>query len=65
MTARNHTGHVIGEQHPKARLSDVEVREIRARYARGEGSCASLAKIYGCAHGTIHNIVTWATRWSA
>lgn len=45
-----------GERHVYAKLSDENVREIRRRYANGEGVC-HLARVYGVYHGAITKIV--------
>lgn len=62
---RNHTGHRVGEWHQRARLTDEQVRQIRAKhmaYVRGYGA---LAKEYGCGESTIRDIVQFRTRASA
>jgi hypothetical protein len=54
---RRRTVTARGEQHRNARLSAEDVREIRARYAMGEGSCARLAREFGVSATTVHLIV--------
>ncbi len=51
-----------GENVNFAKLTERDVIEIRARYARGRESSTKLAEIYGVYHSTILNIVhrkTW------
>lgn len=64
---RNHTGHRIGEDHQRAKLTDEQVRAIRAKHKpnkRGFGY-AALAKESGCGVSTIRDICTFRTRASA
>jgi len=52
-----------GERHGLAKLTEAQVREIRARYAAGGVSQSQLAREYGMARTTISSIVrreTWA-----
>lgn len=57
-----------GETHPTAKLTDVQVAEIRARYAAGragEGpreTVKTLAAAFGVSPGQIHNIVSGKQR---
>jgi hypothetical protein len=46
-----------GEAHPKARLNDVVVREIRAAAARGESQGAIGAR-YGIGQGHVQQVVS-------
>jgi hypothetical protein len=48
-------GRVRGEQHPFAKLSDEQVREIRRALARGEWG-QDLAHVYGVHKSTISRI---------
>jgi hypothetical protein len=50
-----------GERHPKARLSDVQVGEIRQRRAEGE-TLAALGAAYGVTLQQIWNIVNFKSR---
>jgi hypothetical protein len=50
-----HTG-TPGEAHPKARLTEQQVLEIRQRFANGE-RCADLARAYGMHKNTISQIL--------
>lgn len=59
---RNHTGHRVGEHHPKARLSDAQVAEIRAKYRPGVYGYHRLAVEYGCGESTVRDICTYRTR---
>lgn len=47
-----------GEHSPHARLTEADVREIRALYATGDHSQAGLARRYGVRPATISKIVT-------
>lgn len=58
---RNHTGHRVGECHHRAKLTDAQVKEIRALYpAMGYGR---IAKQYGVGESTVRDIITYRTRW--
>ena len=61
---RNHTGHRMGEQHHRARLSDAQVVEIRAAHRPGEHGLGygALASRYGVGESTIRDIITYRTR---
>ena len=48
-------GRVRGEQHPSAKLSDEQVREIRRALARGERG-SDLARAWGVHRSTISRI---------
>lgn len=63
--ARSLSGHRCGESHQRARLSDAQVRDIRARYVAYVVSYGRLAREFGCAESTIRDIVTFRTRVSA
>ena len=52
---RHGTKH-LGHEHPNAKLSPMEVKEIRESLARGGRSKASLARQYGVHGKVIHNI---------
>lgn len=65
--ARALNGYRIGEAHQKAKLSDAQVKAMRAEYEpgkRGKGYL-SLARKYGCGESTARDICTNATRYSA
>ena len=62
---RNHTGHIIGEWHPKAKLTDKDVRRIRKEYVPGVMGYKRLADKYGCGESTVRDIVKYRTRWDA
>lgn len=50
-----------GERHPRARVTDDSVRDIRQRHAAG-ATLMSIAVLYGVSHGTVSSIVarrTW------
>lgn len=61
---RNHTGHRVGQCHQRARLTDAQVREMRALHGPGWGY-VRLARHFGCGVSTVRDIVTFATRWDA
>lgn len=65
MIARNHTGHRVGEHHGKARLSDAQVREMRAAHVPYVVGYETLARMFGCAVSTARDICTYRTRASA
>ena len=62
--ARNHTGHRVGECHQRAKLTDSQVRSLRADREAGM-SLRALAKAYGCGLSTARDICDYATRYSA
>lgn len=49
--------HKHGEQHTQAKLTEPQVREIRARAAAAKRCCARLAREYGVSNGLIIMIV--------
>jgi hypothetical protein len=61
---RNHTGHRMGEDHHRAKLSDAEVAAIRADYRPGQRGHGyqSLAYKYETSIWTIRDILTYRTR---
>lgn len=61
---RNHTGHRVGECHQKAKLTDIQVKEMRELHGPGVGY-ETLAKMYGCGISTARDICTYRTRWQA
>ncbi|WP_247395030.1 HNH endonuclease signature motif containing protein, partial [Ralstonia pseudosolanacearum] len=46
-----------GQNHPRATLTEPQVREIRSRYCGRRGEQAQLAREYGVSHYVIHHIV--------
>lgn len=67
---RNHLNYRVGESHPKAELTDVQVRDMRARYARWKAAglrkgYGTLAYLFRCSEWTARDIVTYRTRASA
>jgi len=53
---------VRGERHPRSKLTEANVREIRERYASGESLQRELAKEFGVDHCTITQLInkkTW------
>lgn len=57
---RNHTGHRLGEHHPKARLSDDEVVKMRAMHAGG-ARIPVVAVTFGCSYWTAYDILNYKT----
>lgn len=62
--SRNHTGHRVGEHHQRARLTDDQVRAMRAEYGPGMGY-VRLSRKYQCGVSTVRDIVQYRTRWNA
>lgn len=60
---RGRAGAPRGERHPKAKLTEQQVKELRAEYARGGVTHRQLAARYGMAHGTIGAMLR-GTGWS-
>lgn len=58
---RNHTGHRMGEHHPKAKLTDQQVREMRLLRKRGWKYLA-LSIEFNCPESTVRDICTYRTR---
>jgi hypothetical protein len=52
----------VGEANPAAKLTWMEVREIRSRYALGRTSQKRLADLYGVCQSLISRIVN-GERW--
>ncbi|WP_374356218.1 hypothetical protein [Chitinimonas sp.] len=66
MTTRNHTNHRIGASHPRAKLTDQQVAEIRRLHNSAAGvGYQTLAKRFGCGTSTVRDICTYRTRWAA
>lgn len=63
--ARNHTGHRVGQQHHRAKLSDESVRQMRHDRERHGMSYKRLAAKYGCGVSTARDITLYWTRASA
>jgi hypothetical protein len=53
---------LVGEQHGKHKLSDIQVAEIRRRYSTGKETQTDLAKVFGIAHSQISKIVNLEQR---
>lgn len=64
---RNHTGHRVGEDHQRARLTDAQVREMRCLHTRSRAPLGyrALAKRYDCGMSTARDICKYRTRASA
>lgn len=66
--SRGRSNHRCGGSHPRAKLTDEQVREMRALYADWQARRLSLgygklASIYGCGQSTARDIITLRTRW--
>lgn len=59
---RNHTGHRVGQDHHRSKLTDEQVAKIRRMYRPRVVSYGDLAHEFGCAESTIRDIVTYRTR---
>jgi hypothetical protein len=62
---RGPTNHRAGASHPKARLTDKQVKEIREIYATGGIGYGFLAEYFKCGASTVRDIVQYRTRWAA
>ena len=58
---RNHTGHRMGEHHPKARLSDADVIKMRRMHVAGS-NVAVIARAFDVSYFTAYDIVKYKTR---
>jgi hypothetical protein len=59
---KRHGNNLEGRRHPKAKLTEAQVLEIRANYVGGYGDLARLARKYGVTNGLILNVIkrkTW------
>lgn len=61
MVALNDRGHIIGEDHPMARLSDEDVALMRALHDKGLSS-AMIARKFECDRRTAHSIISYRRR---
>ena len=62
---RNHTGHRVGQDHHRAKLTDEQVRQLRQDHDNDLGGYGTLAKKYGIAPSTARDIVNGWTRGTA
>jgi hypothetical protein len=62
---RNHTGHRCGASHPKARLTDAQVREMRHKRETENLTYATLAEMFSCGESTVRDIVKYWVRAGA
>ena len=62
---RGHTNHRAGASHPKAKLTDQQVKEMRAIYESGGIGYGFLADYFKCGASTVRDIVQYRTRWTA
>lgn len=65
MIARNHTGHRIGEGHHRAKLSDAQVKHMRAMHEVAGLGIASCAKYFQVPFSTARDVLRYYTRGSA
>ena len=63
--SRQHQGYRVGESHHRAKLSDAQVRAMRAKYLAYVIGYETLAREFGCGVSTARDICTMRTRWSA
>lgn len=56
------TGHIQGEQHHRAKLTDAEVAEMRELHEQAEIGYKTLGKMFNCPKGTARNICQYLTR---
>jgi hypothetical protein len=59
------SGHLAGASHPRATLTDAQVREIRALYLPHVRGYLTLARQFGVGASTVRDIVTYRTRVNA
>lgn len=61
---RNHTGHRVGEDHHRAKLSDMAVRRMRELRQKDAAlwTLSVLAELFGCGLATARDICDYATR---
>lgn len=52
-----------GEKNPRTRLSEDDVRTIRAEFTGAYGECAALARRFGVSHAAVQDIIH-GRRWS-
>lgn len=62
MTRRAPTGHRVGQDHHRAKLSDAEVAAMRAEYLPYVRGYGYLGRKYGCSPWTARDICTYRTR---
>lgn len=65
MITRLHTGHRAGQSHPRAKLTDEQVKAIRKAYKPYVVGYEMLARQFGCGVSTVRDICTYRTRYSA
>src|SRR5258708_3006328 len=61
---RGRNGGLTGASHPRAKLTDQQVREIRRRYTGRFGEKAELAREYRASQSTIGNILAAVGRFA-
>lgn len=65
MIQRNHLGNRIEQSHPRARLNDGQVRNMRHARERLGWSIKSIAKLFRCPYWTTVDIIYYRTRAGA
>jgi hypothetical protein len=59
---RNHTGHRVGQDHHRAKVSDAIVAAIRAEYLPYVRGILRLSKKYKVPYSTVRDFVQMRTR---
>lgn len=59
---RRFMGHRGKDPHPRAKLTDAEVEEIREMWSDGMWTYSTLAEVWEVSRYTIRDIVTWRRR---
>lgn len=60
---RNHTGHRVGQEHGKAKLTDDQVKQIREIRSTKGLSYKKIADMFNCGESTVRDITNYYTRW--
>ena len=62
---RSSSGHRCGESHPRSRISDSQVREMRHMHHQLRKSIPEIARMHGVSYFTAYDIINFKTRVSA
>jgi hypothetical protein len=62
MTIHRQTDHLRGEEHPRAKLTDEQVYQMRLLYDQGKCGYGILAIAFGCGVSTARDICKGRTR---
>lgn len=65
MISRSPSGHRAGQSHPRAKLTDEQVREMRELHEKRRKGYGTLAIIFACGESTARDICTYRTRRTA